>query len=60
MVNIADTMSAGTVAASIAAASGVAAYLNGKYHVAQDIRGLRFKRKAAKYYEELGEFCFVM
>lgn len=51
-------MSAATVAASIAAASGVAAYLNGKYHVAQDIRGLRFKRKAGKYYEELGKSYF--
>jgi nicotinamide mononucleotide (NMN) deamidase PncC len=31
-VNRAEPMSAGTVAASIAAASGVAAYLNGKYY----------------------------
>jgi hypothetical protein len=45
---------AATAAASVAAATGLAAYLNGKYHLAQDIRALKFRRNAAKYYEELG------
>jgi hypothetical protein len=43
-----------TAAASVAAVSGLAAYLNGKYHLKQDIKALRFKRKASKYYENLG------
>jgi|TARA_R110002003_G_scaffold2545_3_gene24448 hypothetical protein len=43
-----------TAAASVAAVTGLAAYLNGKYHLAQDIKALRFRRKAAKYYAELG------
>ena len=43
-----------TAAASVAAISGLAAYLNGKYHIAQDLRALRFKKAAAKHYAELG------
>ena len=49
-------MSAATAAASVAAVSGLAAYLNGKYHLGQDIKALRFRRKANKYYEELGTY----
>jgi hypothetical protein len=45
-----------TAAASIAAVSGLTAYLNGKYHLAQDIKALAFRRKAAKYYEEIGKY----
>jgi hypothetical protein len=45
---------AATTAASVAAVTGLAAYLNGKYHLAQDIKALRFKRNANKYYAELG------
>jgi hypothetical protein len=45
-----------TTAVSIAAATGVAAYLNGKYHLGQDIKMLRFRRRAGKYYEEIGMF----
>ena len=41
-------------AASVAAISGLAAYVNAKYHIAQDLRGLRFKKNAASYYEQLG------
>jgi hypothetical protein len=46
---------AATAAASVAVATGLAAYLNGKYHLATDIERLRFKSKAAKYYAELGK-----
>jgi hypothetical protein len=46
-------------AASVAAVSGLAAYLNGKYHLGQDIKALRFRRNASKYYEELGTFTKV-
>lgn len=45
-------------AASIAAISGLAAYLNGKYHIAQDLGVLEFKKQAEKYYAELGMFLF--
>lgn len=44
-----------TTAVTIAAATGAAAYLNAKYHLGQDIRALRFRSKAIKYYEELGK-----
>jgi hypothetical protein len=47
-------MDATAAAASVAAISGLAAYVNAKYHIAQDLRGLRFKKRAANYYEELG------
>jgi hypothetical protein len=45
-----------TTAISIAAATGAAAYLNAKYHLGQDIRALKFRRNATKYYEGLGTF----
>jgi hypothetical protein len=47
-------MNTTAAAASVAAISGLAAYVNGKYHIAQDLRALRFRRQAASYYEELG------
>ena len=47
-------MDATAAAASVAAISGLAAYVNAKYHIAQDLRGLRFKKNAASYYEQLG------
>jgi hypothetical protein len=43
-----------TTAAAIAAATGAVAYLNGKYHLGQDIKMLKFRRDAAKHYEDLG------
>lgn len=43
-----------TTAAALAAASALAAYVNAKYHVAQDIKTLKFKRSSTKYYEQLG------
>ncbi|CAO2649393.1 Nn.00g067780.m01.CDS01 [Neocucurbitaria sp. VM-36] len=46
-------MSASAAAASVAAISGLAAYLNGKYHIGQDLRLLRFKSKAGRYYADL-------
>lgn len=47
-------------AASVAAVSGLAAYLNGKYHLGQDIKALRFRRNATKYYEELGTLAITL
>jgi hypothetical protein len=49
-------MNATAAAASVAAISGLAAYVNGRYHIAQDLRALRFKKRAARYYEELGTY----
>jgi hypothetical protein len=46
---------AATAAASVAAATGLAAYLNGKYHLAQDIKALKSRRSGTKYYQELGK-----
>ncbi|KAL5119030.1 hypothetical protein ACEQ8H_002954 [Pleosporales sp. CAS-2024a] len=40
-------------AASVAAVTGAAAYLNAKYHIGQDIKMLKFRREATKYYAEL-------
>jgi hypothetical protein len=45
-----------TTATALAAIAGLAAYINGKYHLAQDLKVLRFKSKSAKYYQELGRF----
>jgi hypothetical protein len=53
-------MAATTAAASVAAVSGLAAYLNGKYHLAQDIKTLRFRRNAAKYYAGIGTSIDLM
>jgi hypothetical protein len=52
-------MDATAAAASVAAISGLAAYVNGRYHIAQDLRALRFKKRAARYYEELGTYDFL-
>ena len=41
-------------AAALAAVSGLAAYINGKYHIVKDLKGLRAKNEAAKYYAKLG------
>jgi hypothetical protein len=45
---------AATAAASVAAATGLAAYLNGKYHLTEDLSRLKFKTQAARYYAGLG------
>ena len=45
-----------TAALSVAAVSGLAAYVNGKYHIGQDLRILNIKRKALKHYQDLGTF----
>jgi predicted lysophospholipase L1 biosynthesis ABC-type transport system permease subunit len=50
------TMDATTAAVSVAAITGLAAYVNGKYHVAQDLKVLGFKRRAGRYYAETGMF----
>jgi hypothetical protein len=47
-----------TAIASVAAISGLAAYLNGKYHIKQDVKILKFRRDAAKYYAGLGTSPF--
>jgi hypothetical protein len=45
---------AATGAAAIAGLAGLAAYLNGKYHIAQDLKTRKKKKQAVKYYAELG------
>jgi hypothetical protein len=50
-------MTVAATAASVAAISGLAAYINAKYHIGQDVRMLRFKKGAEKNYAELG-MCF--
>jgi hypothetical protein len=47
-----------TAAASLAALAGLAAWVDGKYHVRQDVAALRFKKGAERYYDELGTSCF--
>jgi hypothetical protein len=47
-------MTVAATAASVAAISGLAAYINAKYHIGQDVRMLRFKKGAEKNYAELG------
>jgi hypothetical protein len=51
---------AATAAASVAAVSGLAAYLNGKYHLGQDLEALIFRRKALKYYQEIGKYTMIL
>lgn len=46
--------------ASVAALSGLGAYLNAKYHLVQDVKALKFRRSSMKYYEELGESILRM
>jgi hypothetical protein len=43
-----------TAAASLAALAGLAAWVDGKYHVRQDVAALRFKKGAERWYAELG------
>ena len=47
-------MTAAATAASVAAISSLAAYINAKYHIGQDLRVLKFKKGAGKHYAELG------
>ncbi|KAF2854305.1 acetyl-CoA synthetase-like protein [Plenodomus tracheiphilus IPT5] len=47
------TMDTTTVAASLAAISGLAAYLNAKYHISQDLKLVKFKKRSAQFYAEL-------
>lgn len=47
-------MTVAATAASVAAISSLAAYVNAKYHIAQDLRVLRFKKSAESHYAELG------
>ena len=47
-------MTAAATAASVAAISSLAAYINAKYHIGQDLRMLKFKKGAEKHYAELG------
>jgi hypothetical protein len=49
-------MTAAATAASVAAISSLAAYINAKYHIGQDVRMLRFKKKAERHYAELGTY----
>lgn len=45
---------AAAAAASLAGVSALAAYLDAKYHIGQDLRIKRRVGQAAKYYEDLG------
>jgi hypothetical protein len=47
-------MTVAATAASVAAISSLAAYINAKYHIGQDLRMLKFKKGAEKHYAELG------
>lgn len=47
-------MTVAATAASVAALSSLAAYINAKYHIGQDLRMLKFKKGAEKNYAELG------
>lgn len=47
-------MDATVAAVSAVAISSVAAYLNAKYHIVQDMDAIRSKSKAQKYYSQLG------
>lgn len=47
-------MTVAATAASVAAISSLAAYVNAKYHIGQDLRMLKFKKGAEKHYAELG------
>ncbi|KAE8850817.1 hypothetical protein PTNB85_01233 [Pyrenophora teres f. teres] len=46
-------MDATVAAASVATVASVAAYLNAKYHIAQDIEAIRSRSQAQKYYNQL-------
>jgi hypothetical protein len=48
-------MATATVAA-LAGVSSLAAYLNAKYHIAQDLRVYRRRKRALQYYAELSMF----
>lgn len=50
-------MTVAATAASVAAITSLAAYVNAKYHVGQDLRMLKFKKKAESHYAELGMCC---
>lgn len=47
-------MTVAATAASVAAISSLAAYINAKYHIGQDLKTLKFKKGAEKHYAELG------
>lgn len=47
-------MTVAATAASVAAISSLAAYINAKYHIGQDLRMLKFKKGAERHYAELG------
>lgn len=47
-------MTVAATAASVAAISSLAAYINAKYHIGQDLRMLKFKKGAERHYGELG------
>ena len=45
---------AAVTAATVAGASALATYLNGKYHITQDLKIINRIRLAKKYYASLG------
>lgn len=46
--------------AAIAGVSALAAYVNGKYHITQDLRAERKKKRAGEWYDGLGMFTFFV
>lgn len=52
-------MMAATGAAAAAGIASLAAYLNGKYQIAQDLRVRRRKKRAVKWYADLGMYTFA-
>lgn len=52
-------MTVAATAASVAAITSLAAYINAKYHIGQDVRMLKFKKGAEKHYAELGMYISV-
>ena len=47
---------AATSAVALAGVTAIGAYLNGKYHIAQDLRAKRRRKQAVDYYAGLGTF----
>lgn len=46
--------------AALAGISALSAYLNAKYHVAQDLKLVWRKKQAEKYYQKLGTSKIVL
>jgi hypothetical protein len=45
-----------TSAVALAGLTAIGAYLNGKYHIVQDLKAKRRRKQAGNYYAKLGTF----